>query len=339
MSIFAAVPLELLEDARLTPRQFRFMVALLSFCQRGKNICFPSRALLAKRARLPIPRVSEVSAQLVELGWLAKEGNGGRGKATRYTILTPETSPDAGEVTEPQTVTEPVTVTDLVTVTETVTVSGGGDGDATDEETVTEPVTVTETVTVSEPEEQNGYRFKQKTVTDLVTPIEETRNRQVLPTEVVPPLPPTKQEAKPAKRKRNTIPEVDMPEGLGIDAEEWAELLMICRKKDKPLTRIRWNRMVKNAAEAGMKPHEVVSLCAGKGWASYEVEYNATPQNNGVQFRGNMTPAQMAQAKRSEMARQLFEPYMKAQNDAQTVDAVKTTVRESQLQLLEQKHG
>lgn len=93
------------------------------------------------------------------------------------------------------------------------------------------------------------------------------------------------------------------------------------------------------AEKAGMQIAEVVALCARNGWASFRADYNVTPQQNGGQFRGNMTPAQMAQAKRTEMARQLFEPYMKAQNDAQTVDAVKTTVRESQLQLLEQKHG
>lgn len=267
MSIFAAVPMALLEDARLTPRQFRFMVALLSFCPRGKNSCFPSRALLAQRARLPIPRVSEVSAQLVELGWLAKEGNGGRGRATRYTILTPET------------VTKAVTVTDLVTVTETVTVPAGEDCAATDEETVTETVTVTEPVTVSEPDEQNGYRFKQKTVTDLVTPIEETRNRQeVLNPPLNPPMP-----AKPAKRAKHEPPPC-LPDVQPSTYARWLahRPAMGCRK---PWTADAQARHVREAEKAGLSNEAAFEYAMAAQWYAFTATYyyKAEVRQNGTQ--------------------------------------------------------
>lgn len=169
------------------------------------------------------------------------------------------------------------------------------------------------------------------------TPIVEVLNCQVNSQGTsTPPLPPTKPEAfaldaKPTKRKRNSIPEVDMPEGLGIDAEEWAELLMVCRKKGKPLTRIRWNRMVKNAEAAGMKPHEVVTLCAEEGWASYKPEYNSKPQQNGGQQNGYAD----ARAERKEMAKKILEPFFPhLYKDANTID-VRATSSQQPLQFLE----
>ena len=69
MKIFAAVPLELLMDTRLTARQFRLMVALLSFCHRGQMTVHPKRQTLAERARMRESQVSIETTALVRLGW------------------------------------------------------------------------------------------------------------------------------------------------------------------------------------------------------------------------------------------------------------------------------
>ncbi len=127
-SPFAIVPVEVLADDRLTLRHIRVLVAILSFRSVDTGIAFPTREEIGERARLPITRVSTITSELEKFGWLKKEGNGGRSRASRYRFCVPE---DALEtVTESDTVTKTVTVTESdqngyrignETVTETVT--------------------------------------------------------------------------------------------------------------------------------------------------------------------------------------------------------------------------
>lgn len=263
------VPAEaMLRDKNITPRLLRVLLALYTFADQNGN-CYPKRAALSDMCGMREAEISRATTDLQRLGWLTKTGNGGRNTPARYRLHPPQTVQDSCTVSEPQTVQDSCTVLGQ---------------------------TVQKSCTVSEPETVQDSCIK--TVQESCTRIKHTnehtstRSRQAGAGSARASAPAQPNgfalEAKPAKRKRNTIPEVDMPEGLGIDAEEWAELLMVCRKKDKPLTPIRWRRMMRNAAEAGMKPHEVVSLCAGKGWASYEVEYNVTPQQSGARYESAM---------------------------------------------------
>jgi hypothetical protein len=103
MSNFAFIPLEVIQDNRLTKRHIKVLIALFSYRGKNTDTVWPSREKLSKRCGMPITRVSEVTGQLVDLGWLVKKGKGGFSKSTRYTITVPDLV----------TVTKTVTVTDL----------------------------------------------------------------------------------------------------------------------------------------------------------------------------------------------------------------------------------
>lgn len=126
-NIISIVPIEVALDSRLTLRHVRVLIALYSFRGKNTDTVWPTRETLARRCGLPVTRISTVTSDLVELGWVAKDGLGGHSKATRYKLAVP----DLETVTKPVTVTEVVTVTKPVTTTVTKPVTGG----------VTKPVT------------------------------------------------------------------------------------------------------------------------------------------------------------------------------------------------------
>ena len=122
---FSILPIEVLRDTRLTLRDLRVLIALHAFKDQAGH-CWPSRGLLAALTGLPEARISVATSRLVALGWVAKEGSGGRSRSCRYWLSVPETVTESVTVTDSETVTEPVTktVTDPVTKTVTETVRG-----------------------------------------------------------------------------------------------------------------------------------------------------------------------------------------------------------------------
>ncbi len=139
---FSILPIEVLKDTRLTLRDLRVLLALHAFKNQDGR-CWPSRGLLAALTGLPERRITNVTTRLAVLGWLSKEGNGGRSRACRYRLGVPETVTRTVTVSAQETVPKSVAVSELETVTDL-------------DETVTDSVT--------------------KTVTDLVTGIEQTMN-------------------------------------------------------------------------------------------------------------------------------------------------------------------
>lgn len=126
-------------DRRLTLKQMRVLVTLLSFRSKSTNLVFPSREAISERCGMAPSAISTATSELEALGWVKKIGNGGRSRACKYEITVPDFYL--------QTVSDSVTVTEPVTVTDSIT------------KTVTESVT--------------------KTVTDSVRGIEQTINKQV----------------------------------------------------------------------------------------------------------------------------------------------------------------
>ena len=139
---FSILPMEVLKATRLTARDLRVLIALNGFKDQAGR-CWPSRGLLAALTGLPERRITNVTTRLATLGWLSKEGNGGRSRACRYRLGIPKTVTITVTVSAQETVPKSVTVSELETVTDL-------------DETVTDSVT--------------------KTVTDLVTGIEQTMN-------------------------------------------------------------------------------------------------------------------------------------------------------------------
>lgn len=87
---FAIVPIDAARDHRLTAMQYRVLIAILSFRNRNSDTCYPSREKLAQRTGYSIANISKVTGALVNLGWLEKDGKGGRSSTTIYRVKVPE---------------------------------------------------------------------------------------------------------------------------------------------------------------------------------------------------------------------------------------------------------
>lgn len=105
--IFSIVPIVVLADRRLTLWHMRVLIALLSFRSKNTDTVWPSRETLAERCGgMHLSNISKVTTELCELGWLTKEGTGGKSRTTRYKITVPDI----------QTVVESTTVVEFATV-------------------------------------------------------------------------------------------------------------------------------------------------------------------------------------------------------------------------------
>lgn len=113
-SQFAVVPLEVVQDRRLTLEHTRVLVALFSFRNKVTNTVWPSRAAIAERTGMHPSNISSATSALVSLGWLLKEGLGGHSKSTRYTLCVPE-------LVKPTTVAQQATVAESATVAQSAT--------------------------------------------------------------------------------------------------------------------------------------------------------------------------------------------------------------------------
>ncbi len=146
------MPVSAAADERLGKNEYKVLIALLAHADKAGK-CHPRRSTIAKMTCLPETRISTITTKLQKLGWVKKEGHGGKSQAARYVITEPITVTESVTLSSGDTVTETVTVTNPVTVTESVT---GG---------VTETVTngVTETVTGKEQTiEQTSEQKKNK---------------------------------------------------------------------------------------------------------------------------------------------------------------------------------
>lgn len=108
MSKFAKVPLQLIADSRLSKNQLRVMLALFSFHNHKTGKCNPKRKSLEQRLTgMAKTRISQVTSELVGLGWLIKIGKGGFSKSVQYSITVPMLNDYRNS--NPLTVTETVT--------------------------------------------------------------------------------------------------------------------------------------------------------------------------------------------------------------------------------------
>jgi hypothetical protein len=115
MNLFSIVPIEVCLDDRLTKMQLRVLIALLSFRNKNTDTCFPKRKALSAKCGYTEQTISKVTKQLVDLGWLQKEGLGGYSAPCTYRITVPEleTVSKVETVSKPatKTVSEPATIT------------------------------------------------------------------------------------------------------------------------------------------------------------------------------------------------------------------------------------
>jgi hypothetical protein len=116
MDRFAKVPVAVLSDSRLGKNELKVLISLFLFAGKtGK--CFPKRETISQLTSIPVGKISTITTRLSALGWIEKQGNGGRSSPAHYLIRQPETLPKTVTVTESVTVTETVTKTLPKTVT------------------------------------------------------------------------------------------------------------------------------------------------------------------------------------------------------------------------------
>lgn len=91
LALFSIVPVEVLSDKRLTLEQMRVLIGLLSFRSKNTDVVWPGRDALAERCGGMHPaNISKATSALVTLGWLEKDGNGGRSQSSCYRIIVPD---------------------------------------------------------------------------------------------------------------------------------------------------------------------------------------------------------------------------------------------------------
>ena len=123
INIFSIVPIEILQDSRLTFRQMRVLIALLSFRNKATNLTCPTREQLSQRCGLHISHISNTTTELSDLGWLKKSGKGGFSKSTRYEICVPNTLADLATVNDESTLSDSATVAKSATVADLATLT------------------------------------------------------------------------------------------------------------------------------------------------------------------------------------------------------------------------
>lgn len=112
---FSLVPIEVVRDKRLTLEQMRVLIALFSFRSKATNTIWPSRQAISARCGVHPSNVSAATTALERLGWLRKDGNGGRSKASSYTLCVPYL--DTNTVAQQDTVADSATVAQQATQT------------------------------------------------------------------------------------------------------------------------------------------------------------------------------------------------------------------------------
>lgn len=136
---------------------------------------------------------------------------------------------------------------------------------------------------------------------------------------------------KPKRAKREPMQPLHCSAELG---QRWLQ------NRRETGARVLWNentqeRHDSEAKKAGISPEAAYIYAMQRGWQAFHAKLylqDEKPQQNGG---GYISAAQQAREERKEWVRKIFEPFAKEQNDPATVDAVKTTRRDSQLQLLE----
>ena len=111
MSAFAQVPIQVIQDSRLTLEQLRVLIALLSFGSKDGGSVWPKRALIAERTGMHPANISAATSALVKLGWLEKVGRDGFSKSACYTLKPPTTVADQATVADSATVAHSATNT------------------------------------------------------------------------------------------------------------------------------------------------------------------------------------------------------------------------------------
>jgi len=248
--LFAIVPIDAARDHRLTAAQYRVLIGLLTFRAKNTDTVWPSRAALAERTGYTITTISKYTRQLESLGWLTKDGAGGRGKSTCYRITVPDL--DGYEtVSTPDTVSEEKTVSNPDTVSP---VNGSQPGNGSRVGNGSLPGHPNSSLP--------GHRFGLNG-SRVGHPEQTIKTKQ------------TKEQTKSNTRARNTITLEGLPKE--IDTETAKEFIAHRKQLKKPLTQGAFDRAMKEAIKAanliGISPNQAITETIDAGWQGIRAEW------------------------------------------------------------------
>lgn len=93
---YLIIPFEVLSDERLTLRQIRVLMAIFSWRKKNTGLARVSRELLSERTGYPLSRISTITSELVDLGWIENVGNGGKSQWSEYRVKDVSNSQENG---------------------------------------------------------------------------------------------------------------------------------------------------------------------------------------------------------------------------------------------------
>lgn len=98
---WAKVPIEALQDQRLSATELRVLIGLLSFASPDGRLMYVKRQTLADRCNVHLSQVTRATAALARYGWLHKSGNGGKSRPASYQVTPPFTWAKSSQVKPP----------------------------------------------------------------------------------------------------------------------------------------------------------------------------------------------------------------------------------------------
>lgn len=120
--LYGLVPCQAYQDERLSRRQLRLLLALLCHADAEGRVGL-RRAQFSRELGVPEAQISELTQELIRLGWLDRQDKGEHGKGWSYRVTVPDPAAiQTGTVTEMITVGDK-TVTELATGTDSITVT------------------------------------------------------------------------------------------------------------------------------------------------------------------------------------------------------------------------
>jgi hypothetical protein len=115
------MPTQIMCDDRLTFRHIKVLMAIFSWRKANTNLARVSRDMLSERSGFPLTRISTITTELEELGWIKKTGNGGKSQWSEYRVRELKNFKKKDKPNGNQNSNDTVTKTVTLGVTKTVT--------------------------------------------------------------------------------------------------------------------------------------------------------------------------------------------------------------------------
>ena len=282
---------------RNIPTTHKVVLLALADFARDNAECFPHIATIMEHTGQSRPTVFRALAWLEENGHILRKNRSAEGKGSIYTILAPALAQERAQYETPAYQTDTPPVSDRYPSAPPPIVED-----------------LTNNLTVPAPDKLEREARAPRAPAPAQEPAFELQSK---------PQRKARKGSEPAARPH------DVTEGT------WADFVEHRKRKRASITAGVIESARALAEEWGWSLEKYLKAWVLHGTQGFHPSWVERKQNGAQNGGGYISAAQQAREERKEWVRKIFEPFTKEQNDAATVDAVKTTRRDSQLQLLE----